>query len=130
MAFPNDCGNFFDCSDNKNLTLEQALKFLFKADANGCPALNITGNVDTTGATELVADTPKFIEDSTSTGQQNTPTGVVSFSLLFDGTGGKIEGVTVPDKYQVNYGNGFNKITASIKYERPPAGRVIITSLS
>jgi hypothetical protein len=130
--FPNDCGNFFDCSAGKDLSLEQVLKMLIKADANGCPVLTIGGVVDTTGATELIADTPNLIQDAVSVIPQNTPINVVSFSIIFDGTGGTLNGIPVPDKYQVNYGNGFNLITNVIPYTRPTSlsGRVLISTLS
>jgi len=130
MAFPNDCGNFFDCSDLKNLTLDQALKYLFKADANGCPALNITGNVDTSGATELIADTPGLTE-YTGAGPHATPINGVSFSIFFDGSGGTLNGISVPDGYQVNYGNGFNKLTTALPFTVPTGGnlRVLISTL-
>lgn len=130
MAFPDDCGNFFDCSDLKNLTLEQALKFLFKTDTGGCPALNITGAVDISGTPALVVRTPNLIEDAVSAGVQALPITAVSYSVLFDGAGGKLNGITVPDKYQVNYGNGFDVITGALSYERPAAGRVLISTLT
>jgi hypothetical protein len=128
--FPNDCGSFFDCSAGKDLSLEQVLKMMIKADANGCPTLTINGSVDTSGAPVIVNRTPNFIEDAASIVPQALPITAVSYSILFDGAGGKLNGVTVPDKYQVNFGNGFDVITGALSYERPPAGRVLISTLT
>jgi len=128
--FPNDCGNFFDCTDLKHLTFEQAMKMLFKIDTNGCPSLNITGAVDISGTPAMVVRTPSLIEDAISVGAQALPITTVSYSILFDGAGGKLNGITVPDKYQVNYGNGFDVITGALSYERPAAGRVLISTLT
>jgi hypothetical protein len=128
--YPEDCGNFFDCTDLKNLTIEQAFKMLFKPDANGCPALNILGTVDTGGVPVVVTRTPNLIEDAISVGVQALPITTVSYSVLFDGAGGKLNGITVPDKYQVNYGNGFDVITGALSYNRPPVGRVLISTLT
>ena len=133
MAYPDDCGNFFDCSDLKHLTFEQAMKMLFKIDANGCPSLNITGNVDISGTPAMVVRTPNVFQDAVSVIAQNTPINVVSFSILFLGTGGLLNGVPVPNNYQVNFGNGFDEITTPMTYLRPTAGtgqRVIISTLT
>jgi len=130
--YPDDCGNFFDCSDLKHLTFEQAMKMLFKIDANGCPSLNITGNVDISGTPAMVVRTPNVVQVTAGVGG-NTPVGVVSFSILFLGTGGSLNGVPVPNNYQVNYGNGFDVITTAMPYVRPTAGtgqRVIISTLT
>ena len=64
---------------------------------------------------------------------QTTPTGVVSFSLLFRGTGGQLNGQSVPDGYKVNFGNGKDPITASMPYVRPTGGtgaEVLISTLA
>jgi len=132
MAFPDDCGSFFDCSAGKDLSLEQVLKMMIKADANGCPTLTINGSVDTSGAPVIVNRTPNLIEDSASVGAQPLPITTVSYSILFDGTGGKLNGISVPDKYQVNFGNGFDIITGPLTYEKPTSvgGRVLISTLT
>jgi hypothetical protein len=128
--YPNDCGNFFDCSPLKDLSFEQAMKMLFKVDANGCPSLNITGNVDISGTPAVVVRTPNLIEDAVSIIPMPTPINVVSWSIIFDGVGGQLNGVVVPDKYQVNFGNGFDAITVAMNYIRPALGRVIISKLT
>jgi len=128
--FPNNCGNFFDCSPLKDLSLEQVLKMLIKADANGCPTLTINGSVDTSGAPVVVVRTPNLIADALSAGVQALPITAVSYSILFDGVGGEVNGISVPDKYQLNFGNGFDTITGALSYKRPPLGRVLISTLT
>jgi len=130
MAYPGDCGNFFDCTDLKNLTLEQALKMLFKPDANGCPALNILGTVDTGGVPVVVNRVPNLYELNDAVINPATPINVVSFSLLFFGVGGSVNGVPVPDKYQVNYGNGTQNINTPMPLVVPPGGRIVISTLA
>ena len=62
----------------------------------------------------------------------NTPINVVSFSIVFRGTGGTLSGVSVPDGYSVSFGNGADKITTPLSYTPPTAGeqRVLITTLA
>lgn len=120
MPLP-ECTPFGDCEFHK-LSLEQIFKMLIIDDGNGCPTLKVMTNIPSS------AKTPKII---VSTIDGNTPINVYSFSILFRGTGGKLDGVIVPDNYSANYGNGSDLITGSISYEVPTAGesRVIITEL-
>lgn len=77
--------------------------------------------------------TPGFTTDNSSVVAQPTPTGVVSYSLFFRGTGGQLNGVNVPDGYSVSYGNGKDPITVAMTYLRPTAGtgtEVLITTLT
>lgn len=72
---------------------------------------------------------PDFFE-SPSDGA--TPIDVTSFSILFRGDGGSLNGVSVPDGYTYNNGNGIDPITDKIPYTVPTSGekRVLISTLS
>lgn len=77
--------------------------------------------------------TPTFTADTTSVIAIATPTGVISYSLLFLGTNGELNGAVVPDGYRVDYGNGKDLITGAMTYLRPTAGtgqQVLITTLT
>lgn len=80
-----------------------------------------------------VNTTPGFSIDTTSIVAQPVPTGVKSFSLLFRGTGGQLNGATVPDGYRVDFGNGKDPVVTGMTYLRPTAGtgqEVLISTLS
>ena len=70
------------------------------------------------------------ITDDTSTTPQASPVNVKSFSLLFLGANGQINGKVVPNNYSVQYGNGKDQIINTIEYKRPELGRVIITTIN
>ena len=60
----------------------------------------------------------------------STTAGVQSVSLLFDGNGGTLNGVSVPNRYFAGYSpNGINDTVNSISYTPPTtgSGRIIIT---
>lgn len=61
----------------------------------------------------------------------NTPINVVSFSIVFRGTGGTFNGITVPDNYSASFGNGTDMITTAMPFTPPTAGeaRVLISTL-
>lgn len=68
--------------------------------------------------------------DDASVTPQPTPINVKSFSLLFIGANGQINGKVVPNNYAVQYGNGKDQIVNSLEYIRPETGKVIITSIN
>lgn len=77
--------------------------------------------------------TPNFISDTVSVIPQNTPTGIVSFSLMFRGNGGQLNGANVPDGYSISFGNGKDPINTSMTYLRPTSGvgqEVLISKLT
>lgn len=86
--------------------------------------------IGTIGIRFVVNRTTDLIEDAASAGAQPLPITAVSYSILFVGIGGTLNGISVPDKYQVNYGNGFDIITGPLSYTRPPLGRVLISTLT
>ena len=104
------------------------------ASATEATLLNVSAGITSIdNKLSSVNRTPGFTSYSVSVTPQNTPTGVVSYSLFFRGTGGKLNGVTVPDGYSVSYGNGKDPITVAMTYERPTAGtgaEVLITTLT
>lgn len=76
---------------------------------------------------------PGFSIDTTSVGATAVPTGVKAFSLLFRGTGGQLNGFTVPDGYRVDFGNGKDPVVTAMTYLRPTGGtgqEVLISTLS
>lgn len=76
---------------------------------------------------------PGFSIDTASVVAQPVPTGVKAFSLLFRGTGGQLNGATVPDGYRVDFGNGKDPVVTAMTYLRPTAGtgqEVLISTLS
>lgn len=77
-----------------------------------------------------VTNTITHTVDDTSTTPQPSPKNVKSFSLLFLGAGGQINGKVVPNNYSLQYGNGKDQITNTIEYTRPETGRVIITTIN
>lgn len=77
--------------------------------------------------------TPAFTSDTSSVVIQNTPIGIVSYTLLFRGTGGQLNGINVPDNYTITFGNGKDPITVPITYLRPTGGtgqEVFISTLA
>lgn len=76
-----------------------------------------------------VNNTIDFIVDDISVAAQTTPVNKKSFTLYFIGANGKINGKIVPNGYVVQYGNGKDKITNTLEYLRPAAGKVIITTI-
>lgn len=62
----------------------------------------------------------------------NTPTNIISLSILFRGDGGTLGGVSVPNGYSVSYGNNKDIINTTIPYTVPTSGeqRILITTLS
>lgn len=76
---------------------------------------------------------PGFTIDTASVVAQPVPTGVKAFSLLFRGTGGQLNGATVPDGYRVDFGNGKDLVVTAMTYLRPTAGtgqEVLISTLT
>jgi hypothetical protein len=62
-----------------------------------------------------------------------TTAGLQSVSLLFDGNGGTLNGVSVPNRYMASFSpNGINDTLDSVSYTPPTtgAGRIIITSVA
>jgi hypothetical protein len=63
----------------------------------------------------------------------STVSGLQSVSLLYEGNGGTLNGVTVPNRYMASFSpNGINDTLGSISYTPPTtgAGRIIITSVA
>lgn len=76
---------------------------------------------------------PGFTIDTASGVAQPVPTGVKAFSLLFRGTGGQLNGATVPNGYRVDFGNGKDPVVSAMTYLRPTAGtgqEVLISTLT
>ena len=101
--------------------------------------LSINANVDTTGlATQSKQDdiiteltgSQRNISTVEATTAGSTTAGVQSVSLLFDGNGGTLNGVSVPNKYFAGFSpNGTNDTVNAISYTPPTTsgGRIIIT---
>lgn len=106
----------------------------FAAAAQEATLLNVSAGITSIdNKLSSVNRTPGFTIDTASVTPQTTPIGVVSFSLLFRGTGGQLNGQSVPDGYKVNFGNGKDPITASMPYVRPTGGtgaEVLISTLA
>ena len=71
------------------------------------------------------------VQEVTTSG--STTAGLQSVSFLFEGNGGTLDGVSVPNKYFVGFSpNGTNDTLDSISYTPPTTGnrRIIITSVS
>jgi hypothetical protein len=84
-------------------------------------------------AVSPVNTVPGFTIDIVSVGATPVPTGVKAFSLLFRGTGGQLNGATVPDGYRIDFGNGKDPVVTAMTYLRPTAGtgqEVLISTLS
>lgn len=48
MPFPADCPTWIDCNEaRKNLTTDMIVREMIISDANGCPALRISGEIET-----------------------------------------------------------------------------------
>jgi hypothetical protein len=63
----------------------------------------------------------------------STVSGLQSVSLLYEGNGGTLNGVTVPNRYMASFSpNGINDTVDSVSYTPPTtgAGRIIITSVA
>jgi len=71
------------------------------------------------------------VQEVTTSGSTNA--GLQSVSFLFEGNGGTLDGVSVPNKYFGSFSpNGINDTLSSISYTPPTTGnrRIIITSVS
>ena len=95
---------------------------------------NILVEVDAINTNTAPVNTvPGFTIDTASAVAQPVPTGVKAFSLLFRGTGGQLNGATVPDGYRVDFGNGKDPVVTAMTYLRPTAGtgqEVLISTLT
>lgn len=132
---------------NPQYVLENILTQVTAINSNVDVALSTRASEATLALVKTVLDTikldtanlapvntiPGFSIDTTSVGATAVPTGVKAFSLLFRGTGGQLNGFTVPDGYRVDFGNGKDPVVTAMTYLRPTAGtgqEVLISTLT